>query len=132
MNIRVQAEDDLSATLEDPDGFGLPVFLIDPDGVIYDKSANDVEQDLSGQVLYDTIKTNPETGLQIVVHKPVVTLRRTSLTRVPLPGEAWMIAIPEIPDPAATKILHKIELAPEDGKSIGFIRLYLTRTKQKS
>jgi len=131
VNLRAQAEADLAVSLEDPDGFGLPVVLISPDGVKYDKSANDATQDLSGQILYDTTVLSPETGLDMIVHKPVVTLRRTSLARIPLATEKWMIMIPETPDPAATKVLHAIERAPEEGKSIGFIRLYLTEAVAK-
>jgi hypothetical protein len=130
VNLRVQAEDDLYDTLEDPDGWGLPVVLIDPDGAIIDKSANNPTEDLTGQILYDTTVVNPETGLDMIVHKPVVTLRRSSLSRIPVAGEKWMVKIPEIPDPTATKVLHKVERAPEDGKAIGFIRLYLTRATE--
>lgn len=127
MNLRVQAEEDLAETLEDPDGFGLPVVLIAPDGTIIDKSANDPTEDLTGQILYDTVVTNPETGLDMIAHNPVVTLRRSSLSRVPAPGEKWGVRIPITPDPAAAKVLHMVERAPQDGGSIGFQRLYLTK-----
>ena len=129
MNLRVKVEEDLGKTLEDPTGFGLPVVLIDPDGNRQEKSANNPSQDLSGQILYDTRVVDPETGLQMIVHKPVVTLRRSSLNRIPVAGERWGVEIPETPDPTATKILHVVEQAPEDGKAIGFIRLYLTRAE---
>lgn len=127
MNLRVQVEEDLHETLEDSEGWGLPVVLIAPDGTKIDKSANHPEEDLSGQILYDTTVVNPETGLDMIVHKPVVTLRRSSLSRIPVAGENWMAEIPETPDPAAAKVLHKVERAPEEGKAIGFIRLYLNR-----
>ena len=130
MNLRVQVEADLEQTLEDPGGWGLPVVLIDPDGTIIDKSLNNPTEDLTGQILYDTTVVNPESGLDMIVHKPVITLRRSSLSRVPVAGEKWMVRIPETPDPSAAKILHRVERAPEDGKSIGFIRLYLTRATE--
>lgn len=129
MNLRVDIESDLSETLEDPDGYGLPIILIAPDGTIQTKSENDADQDLSGQILYDSSIMDPETGLEIVVDKPVITLRRTSLTRIPAAGEKWFIRIPERPDPTAPKSLHSLERPPEHGKSIGFIRLYLTRAQ---
>lgn len=130
MSLRVQVEEDLFDTLEDPDGWGLPIVLIDPDGNTIDKSANDPTADLTGQILYDSSVVNPETGLDMIVHNPVITLRRSSLSRIPVAGEAWMARIPETPDPAAAKILHRVERAPEGGKAIGFIRLYLTRTEE--
>lgn len=127
MNLRVTAEADLYRTLEHANDWGLPVELIAPDGTIQTKSANHPTEDLKGQVLYDTTVVNPETGLDMVIDKPVVTLRRSSLDRIPAADENWMIRIPETPDPTATKTLHKIERAPEQGKAIGFIRLYLTK-----
>jgi hypothetical protein len=121
LNLRVQIEEDLATTLESADDFGLPVILISPDGEI---------QEVNGQILYDTQKIDPETGLDMIVHKPVVTLRRSSLTRIPAGGEKWGIRIPETPDPDADKTLHMLEQAPEDGRSIGYIKLYLTRAVQ--
>jgi hypothetical protein len=121
LNLRVQIEEDLATTLESADDFGLPVILISPDGEI---------QEVNGQILYDTQKIDPETGLDMIVHKPVVTLRRSSLTRIPAGGERWGVRIPETPDPNAEKVLHMLEQAPEDGRSIGFIRLYLTKAVQ--
>jgi len=132
MNLRVQAEADLFDTLEDSDGFGLPVELINPDtGAIQTKSANDPTLDLSGQILYDTLVVDPQSGLEMVIHKPVVTLRRSSLDVIPEAGKGWGVRIPETPDPTANKTLHYVERAPEDGKAIGFIRLYLTEVVQE-
>ena len=117
LNLREQAESDLSFTLEG--AFGLPVTLIAPDGSIQDN--------LTGQVLYDTIKVNPETGEEMVVNNPVVSLRRSSLDRIPLPGEKWIVKIPV--DPSTTATLEDFIIdqtrPPEGGRSIGFIRLYL-------
>jgi hypothetical protein len=125
-NLRALAEADLAETLEDSDaGFGLPVELIDPDGVVY--------SDLVGQVLYDSTQTT-ESGVPVVVHKPVVTLRRSSLTRVPLPAERgrWVCKIPLTPDPDAETVTYIVDEPLESGGSIGFVRLYLTRAEQSS
>ena len=127
MNLREQAEADLAVTLEDIKGFGLPVILIDPDGNIIDKSANEPTEELTGQILYDTVVVRPETGLETVIPDPVVTLRRSSLSRVPGAGEKWMCIIPKDPSTTAPKVLHLVSRAPQDGRSIGFIRLYLTK-----
>jgi hypothetical protein len=89
-----------------------------------------LSEDLVGQVLYDTLIDDVETGGQIVVHKPVVTLRRTSLTRVPVSGESWFVEIPIEPKYSATKEPLIMEKAAQEGASIGFIRLYLTRAVQ--
>lgn len=132
MNLREQAEEDLFDSLEDSDGWGLPVILVDPDGVKYDKSANDPTADLTGQILYDTTVYDPETGMNVIVSIPVVTLRRSSLARIPVAGEDWFVKIPETPDASAPKVSHVLERAPQGGKSIGFIRLYLTRADSPS
>jgi hypothetical protein len=121
VNLRVQAEADLAQSLESADDFGLPVILVSPDGAI---------QEVNGQILYDTKRVDPDTGLDMIVHQPVVTIRRSSLDRIPVAGEKWAVRIPEIPDPDAAKTTHAVERAPEDGKSIGFLRLYLTRAIQ--
>ena len=121
MNLRVQAEADLAQSLEAADDFGLPIVLVSPDGAT---------QEVNGQILYDTKRVDPDTGLDMIVHQPVVTLRRSSLVRIPAAGEKWAVRIPEVPDPAAAKTTHAVERAPEEGKSIGFLRLYLTRAIQ--
>lgn len=130
LNLREQAESDLSFTLEG--AFGLPVTLIAPDGAIQSKSANDITADLVGQVLYDTVRVNPDTGEEMVVNNPVVVLRRSSLDRIPIPGEKWIVKIPV--DPLTTAILEDFLIdetrPPEGGRSIGFIRLYLRRVQQ--
>lgn len=125
-NLRELAESDLGETLENSSsGFGLPVELIAPDGTVY--------TGLTGQVLYDSTEST-EGGLPIVVHKPVVTLRRSSLERVPQQSEKnqWICKIPLTPDPDADLVTFVVEEPVESGGSIGFIRLYLTRAEQSS
>ena len=119
MGVRAEIEADLAETLEGE--FGLPVVLTSPDGVRYD--------DLVGQVLYDTIAQD-ENGAQVIDHKPVVMLRRSSLTRVPAAGEKWAVEIPTSPLTGASTSTFILERASEDGGSIGFIRLYLHRAEQ--
>lgn len=130
MNLREQVESDLSFTLEGL--WGLPVELIDPDGNEITLTVSGAP--LVGQILYDVVKINPETGEEMIVNKPVVTLRRSSLSRVPEPGEKWFVRIPTSPSTTATKEDFIIDQTrpPEGGASIGFIRLYLRRAKESS
>lgn len=129
-DLRELIEGDLKETLEGD--FGLPVILIAPDGTIQDKSANDPTEDLMGQILYDSLIHDPNTGLDIVVHKPVVSLRRSSLTTVPdaTPGQNWAVRIPLEPSVSAPKVTFRIGRVTEGGDSIGFVRLYLERIEQ--
>jgi hypothetical protein len=122
VNLREQAEQDLSFTLEG--AFALPVELVSPDPV--------TTQSLSGQVLYDHVALNPDTGGEMVVKKPVVVLRKSSLTRVPQPGEAWIVRIPTTPSTTAPLVDFVItsDNAPELNDSIGFIRLFLEKVVQ--
>lgn len=121
-NLRDLVEKDLAISLEGD--WSMPVGLIDPDGVRYPQRR--------GQVLYDTVRLDPETGEKITIECPVVVLRRSSLTRVPLPGEWWIVEIPE--SPVAGASLKQYALSPnrppEGGRSIGYIRLYLTELEQ--
>jgi hypothetical protein len=122
-NLRALAEADLADTLEDSEGgFGMPIILISPDG---DKLK------INGQVLYDSIVTN-ELGMETIVHKPVVTVRRSSLSRVPKSTDdpRWGCIIPETPLEGAALRTFIIENPDEGGGSIGFVRLYLTRAEQ--
>ena len=130
VNLREKAEADLATTLEKE--WGLPVQLVDPDGNEITQSFNDATLLLRGQVLYDTVRVDPETGEPMIINEPIVTLRRSSLERVPIAGENWLVRIPVDPSESAAFIDFVISptKAPEGGRSIGFIRLYLRRAVQ--
>lgn len=130
INLRELAESDLKYTLEGD--FKLPVVLIDPDGIEYNTSKNDPTAPLVGQIIYDTREENSETGQEIIVHKPVAVLRRSSLERVPIAGEKWIVKIPIVPKFDAPKISFSWEDPDEAGGSIGFIRMYLVELEQTS
>ena len=135
-NLRERAEQDLGITLEDPKQWGLPVELTGPGGIEIKTSANSPDPQnplpLYGQVLYNTVRVNPETGEEMVTASPVIVLRRSSLSRVPLDGEKWFIKFPK--DPSLTASLSNYALTPdratEGGRSIGFIRLYPVKVVQ--
>ena len=128
-DLREKHESKLAITLEGR--YGLPVELTDPDGVTQLYSKNDPTALLQGQVLYDTSEENPETGETVVLPNPIVTLRRSSLDRIPLDGEAWLVRIPNEPRADAPKESYVVaDLPPENGRSLGIIRLYLTKPTQ--
>lgn len=115
-NLRELAESYLATTLEDPNYFGLPVVLFDPNG--------NKQDGIFGQVLYDTTEQDPITGAPIIVRKPVVTVRRSTLNRIPITGETWAVQIPDTPSLTGTLVTYNL-LSTEDGKSLGMVRLYL-------
>lgn len=120
-NIRELAERHLSITLEG--SYSLPVILIGPDGI---------EDNARGQVLYDTVSLNPDTGQTIVNNNPIVSLRASSLRRVPKSGENWIFKIPVTPNETAEKSDFAVTptRASAGGASIGFQRYYLRKVKQ--
>ena len=128
-NLRQIAEQDLGLTLEDD--WGLPVILIDPDGNEVSKKYG-TSDPLVGQILYDIINYDLDTGLPKVVNHPVVTLRKSSLLRVPIAGEKWLVRIPITPLEGADigNYIMDQNRPPEGGASIGFIRLYLIKANQ--
>ena len=129
VNLREQLEEDLGETLEGEGG--LPVVLIGPDGVKYDTSANDPTKPLVGQVLYGKKEFNPDTGQEIFIDMPIVSLRVTSLTRVPQNGEKWGIKIPTQPSTTAALVDFIFEGRPlEGGTSLGYIRIYPQKAVQ--
>lgn len=128
INLRELAESDLATTIEGETS--LPVELVCSDGTVQSMSKNDPENHLSGQVLFDRAVEDPETGAEVIVRKPVVTLRRSSLDRIPMAGERWIVKIPETPSTSATLVSHRLERPPQGGGSIGTIRLYVVKIAQ--
>ena len=114
MNIRELIESDLATTLQGD--YALPVTLIAPDGAIYEEE---------GQVLYNSIDQN-----EVFTNSPVVSLRISSLTRVPAAGENWAVRIPQNPDEDGTLVTYILDKPPVHCRSIGFIKLYLTKPDQ--
>jgi len=131
VNLRVQANKDLERSMESENDWGLPVVLIDPDGntIVTKKDSTDR---LSGQVLLNTVEYNPDTGEDIVVNDPVVTLRMASLTRIPENGETWVVKIPQTPDPDADLVSYLLspDKAMKFNRSFGFVRMYLQNLDQ--
>jgi hypothetical protein len=115
MNIREQIETDLETTLEGD--FELPIELVAPDGVEY--------TGLKGQVLYDSVDEN-----EVFSGHPVAVLRISSLTRVPISGENWEVRIPESPSTTASLAPYILDKPVMHGRSIGFMKLYLTKAEQ--
>ena len=134
VNLRQQAESDLKKTLEKE--FALPVFITSPDGVKQENSENSADplnpDALSGQILYSYVAVNPDTGEEIVVNNPIVSLRRSSLVRIPQAGETWVFEIPVTPSPTADKVPFIMDAgrSPENDDSIGYTRYFLTKAEQ--
>lgn len=118
-DIRALIESDLQYTLEGD--YGKPVVLIAPDGE---------RVEVRGQVLFDTAEFDPETGAMLIYEKPVVTLRRTALSRIPGEKEKWAVIIPASPAATEATEIYSLERPVEGGRSIGFLRLYLTKVKE--
>jgi len=127
-NLRAMIEADLAETLEGD--FSSPVVLIDPEGQTI--ATNVTGRPLVGLVLLDSVRVNPDTGEEVVVGNPVITLRRSSLERVPMAGETWLVKIPTDPTrPEVTEaFIADPTRPPEGGRSIGFVKLYLRRVEQ--
>lgn len=123
--LRALIEGDLGDCLEGE--FGVPVSLTGPDGVVYATNANDPTQPLVARVLYDQRKeTLSTTNDPILTYEIVVTIRRSSLARIPAAGERWKISLPVDPTvgaPYKTYIVSSSR-ANQSGRSIGYINLY--------
>jgi hypothetical protein len=129
--LRAQIESDLADCIEGE--FGVPVSLTDPNGVVYDTNANNTTLPLLARVLYDQRKeTVNKSGDPVIVYETVVTLRRSSLARVPAAGERWKVSIPKdstVGAPYST-FLVTLGRANESGRSIGYISLYPSDAEQ--
>jgi hypothetical protein len=129
-NLRAQIESDLHESLEGE--WKMPVELTSPDGQVQRYSLNNSSQLLGGQVLYYSRREDPETGESIIINEPVVTLRISSLIRVPRAGENWYIKMPISPIEGALKerFVFTPTRSPEHGTDIGFIRIYPQRVEE--
>ena len=131
MNLRKKVNEDLEKSLEDLAEWGLPVELVDPDGVTYNLKKGTTNK-LSGQVLYSRVEFNPETGEEITINDPMVTLRLNSLDRIPAQGESWLVKIPIEPDPDAELITFSLTptKAMKFNRSLGYVILYIQKVIQ--
>ena len=110
--------------------WGVPVELIDPDGKKYDTDYATGAPLAAVQVLYDSAKADPATGGEMRVAVPVVVLSMASLERVPKDGERWFIRVPAVPGGEAKNHVFSTDRARADGRSLGFIRMYLQEASQ--
>lgn len=131
-NLRYQIEKDLYSSIESE--WKINVELINPDGKAQIYSANNPTEKLGGQVLYFSRRENPDTGEVVVVNQPVVTLRISSLDRIPVAGEKWYIKMPISPLANAEKksFVFTSDRSLEHGTDIGFIRIYPQKIESES
>lgn len=122
----------LGTTLEGLWGF--PVGLTSPDGEVQTPWTTADKTGLSGQVLFNRVEVELDTSnleQTTMVSKPVVTLRISSLTRVPQPGERWIVKCPRIPSRSAPLVTHLAIRGPTGGDSIGFMTMHCDRLVQE-
>jgi len=120
-NLRELAETLLGLTVEGP--FGLPIDLTAPDASKFSAT---------GQLVYDRLEVNPDTGEVTVVVNPVAVLRRSSLTIVPDDGENWFFKMAIDPSTTATKgnFVMDGSRSIKGGRSLGIIRIPLQFVEQ--
>ena len=130
MNLRERAIKD--SKKQNLKNWGLPIVLIDPDGNTYNTDAETDEQLMALQILYDYKRINPETGEEVTINEPIVTIALSSLSRIPQSGEKWIINMPADPSEVTQyeTFIHSSTRAVEGGRSLGFIRLYPQKAKQ--
>lgn len=130
-NLRVRAAVDCKRlNIRD---WGLLVELISPDGIKYDTDKETGESLKALMTLYDRTLIVPETGEDVIVLEPIVILSRLSLERVPAPGEKWTVRIQESPtNENFLDYMISPTRAPEGGKSLNIIRLYLQKLEQST
>ena len=115
-------ERDLAVTLEGD--YGVAVTLVDSDGTVY--ATNTLGKPIMGRLVYDHAEVNAANGETVIVHSPCLTLRTSTLPRVPAFNERWMIKVPKsVTDPTASLFFLDADRPPVDSASIGFKKYYL-------
>ncbi|KPK96011.1 hypothetical protein AMJ80_02400 [bacterium SM23_31] len=128
-NLRVRAAQD-AKTLNIKD-WGLLAELVGPDGIVYNTDAETGEPLRTTQQLYDRTRIIPETGEDLIVSETISCFSRLSLERIPQAGENWAIRIQESPtNETLVDYVLSPTRAPEGGKSLEQIRLYLQKVEQ--
>lgn len=113
--------------------WGLLVELIDPDGKKYNTDKITGEPLKSPLLTYDRTRVIPETGEDMIVAEPTVVLSRLSLERIPKAGETWTVRIQESPtSEIMVDYIISPTRAPEGGKSLELIKLFLQRIEQSA
>jgi hypothetical protein len=133
VNLSDQHEIDLAFTVEDyENGFGKVVELIAPDGVIYSVNQNDTTKLLSGRVDHAMVTRDPDTGEEFLVGNPTVSLRRSSLGRIPRAEEkGWFVRIPASVTDSTLVTYATDDRALLDDPQSGEIMLFLTKAVQQ-
>jgi hypothetical protein len=124
--LREVIEADLLETLEGE--YRLPVVLISPAGQIISTKRGSTA-DLVGQIIYDARIIDPLSGENKIIHAPTVTVRITSLSVVPAPGENWLCRIPISPSYTAAKSDYVIREIT-DGRAFGWVQFHLIKAVQ--
>ena len=106
-NLRAAIEADLADGIEGE--FAIAISLLSPDGVRYTER---------GIFSTTSKRIDPSTGETVIVETPVLTLRTSSLTRVPVAGEKWHVFV------NSAHYVIGSDRAPEKS-GIGFTRFYL-------
>lgn len=123
-NLRTRAITD--AKKQNIKNWSTPVEFIDPDGIVYNTDNETGKPLRTLQTLYDRRDVNPDTGEAMTVHEPIIAQARSSLSRIPAPGEKWSIKFPL--DPTDETVLSNYVFTPdrsiEGGSSLGFFRIY--------
>ena len=114
-------ERDLAVTLEGD--YGDAATLVGPDGTVY--ATNTLGKPIAGRLVYDHAEVNAN-GETVIVHSPCLTLRTSTLPRVPQFNERWAFKIPKsVTDPTLSLFFLDADRPPVDSASIGFKKYYL-------
>ena len=109
--------------------FGSKVTLLDENGVTYDKSALDAEEDLKGMLFNESTEYDINIGMEVVADRPVVSLAIRHLTKIPKAGEKWMVQVQLSPF-SEDMTSFMLSGPPKNAKTIGFINLRLQKLSQ--
>lgn len=127
VDLRREMERDLGESLEGD--FALPIEMIAPDGSVQTESLNGGV--LRGMIVYESAQFSPKTGSLVYGERVIVSLRRTSLVRIPEVRENWVVRIPVDPSWDSEMVSYQVAEIHRTGRSVGFINLELARLRDK-
>lgn len=111
--------------------WGVEYSAMGPDGVWQTVDAESGNPLKTIQVVYNSVEYKPETGEEVVVRDPNITISTRDLDPFPKEGENWVFRLPESMNPGASTKLYKMKkqnFLRED--VLGTCRIYLGEVKQ--
>lgn len=111
--------------------FGVHFRAVGPDGIWKNIDAESGEPLKTMQIIYNSVDEDVQTGAEVIVRTPNVTISNRCLNPFPSPGEHWVFEVPENPMPGASMKQYAMSRDREYREDVlGVTTIYLIEMAQ--